>query len=550
MSDTRGGGGGGGGRKRAGRIEQIGPPQEVYHNPSSLFVARFLKGESNVISGIARREGGAWSIECRGLPALRAHRAAIVTPDTNAHYVIRPECIHWGRQDASDTVVPGRIRDRLLVMQSGSSSIPDMARSRSSTFIGGRKMSPNPARRVHLSWRSGDAVLVPHSNEGERRVTKLIYEKHGKTAILTINRPQSMNAYDAETIREMENAFWPWTSDRELRVAILTAPATRPSVPAPISNPLHGKSFDGRHPGASGRRSHLPPRPAGAIAQAGHSGRQRLLPGGRARARLGLRSEDRVDHCVLRLSRSAQRHPSWLRRDAARADDSVRGRHGHAAYRQPAWRPTRLRRRAGKRARFAGGTPAERLKLAETVARMRPLSVKHHQRASVARAPRPSRRLHALCRRRRSRFSTERKMPKRDRCAFAEKRPRSTRIVDRVSTPMPQLDALLYPESIAVIGASSDARKAGGQALAERHRGRVRRPDHPNLEDAKDLDGYSTFQISKQVEEPSRPCRHPGSDTRCTGVGRGLRSRRVRSVVIISADSVRPAPRDRHWRRR
>ena len=147
----------------AGRIEQIGPPQEVYHNPSSLFVARFL-GESNVISGIARREGGAWSIECRGLPTLRAHKAAILTPDTNAHYVIRPECIHWGRQDASDTVVPGRIRDRLFVgdavrilVDTGYGEISVKHLHRRSEDV------PNPGEEIHLSWRSADAVLVPHS---------------------------------------------------------------------------------------------------------------------------------------------------------------------------------------------------------------------------------------------------------------------------------------------------------------------------------------------------------------------------------------------------
>ena len=38
-------------------------------------------------------------------------------------------------------------------------------------------------------------------------MTKLSYVKDGKTAILTINRPEAMNAYDSETIREMGERF-------------------------------------------------------------------------------------------------------------------------------------------------------------------------------------------------------------------------------------------------------------------------------------------------------------------------------------------------------
>src|SRR4051812_17612233 len=146
----------------AGRIEQIGPPREIYHNPVSLFVARFL-GESNVISGIARRQGGSWSIECRGLPRLRAHNAAL-TPDTKAHYVIRPECVRWGPQDASDTVVPGRVKDRLFVgdavrilVDTGYGEISVKHLHRQSEDV------PNPGQEIQLSWRSADAVLVPHS---------------------------------------------------------------------------------------------------------------------------------------------------------------------------------------------------------------------------------------------------------------------------------------------------------------------------------------------------------------------------------------------------
>jgi enoyl-CoA hydratase/carnithine racemase len=76
-------------------------------------------------------------------------------------------------------------------------------------------------------------------------VTKLTYEKHGKTAILTINRPQAMNAYDAETIREMGDRFLAFDSDPELRVAILTGAGDKAFCAGADLKSLHGQSFAG-----------------------------------------------------------------------------------------------------------------------------------------------------------------------------------------------------------------------------------------------------------------------------------------------------------------
>ena len=46
---------------RAGQVEQIGPPQEIYRQPASPFVARFL-GFGNLLEGTARRAGEGWVI--------------------------------------------------------------------------------------------------------------------------------------------------------------------------------------------------------------------------------------------------------------------------------------------------------------------------------------------------------------------------------------------------------------------------------------------------------------------------------------------------------
>jgi enoyl-CoA hydratase len=50
-----------------------------------------------------------------------------------------------------------------------------------------------------------------------------LYEKKGKIAVMTINRPEAMNAFTADMLRGMDAAFADFKDDPDLWVAILTA---------------------------------------------------------------------------------------------------------------------------------------------------------------------------------------------------------------------------------------------------------------------------------------------------------------------------------------
>ena len=53
----------------AGRVLQVGSPQQIYENPASDFVARFI-GETNIFVGeVIAKEGGFATVECGGLRA-------------------------------------------------------------------------------------------------------------------------------------------------------------------------------------------------------------------------------------------------------------------------------------------------------------------------------------------------------------------------------------------------------------------------------------------------------------------------------------------------
>jgi enoyl-CoA hydratase len=51
----------------------------------------------------------------------------------------------------------------------------------------------------------------------------MLYEKHDRIAIITINRPEAMNAFTAEMLRAMDAAFADFNQDPNLWVAIFTA---------------------------------------------------------------------------------------------------------------------------------------------------------------------------------------------------------------------------------------------------------------------------------------------------------------------------------------
>jgi enoyl-CoA hydratase len=60
----------------------------------------------------------------------------------------------------------------------------------------------------------GEAIELPSTFK---------YEKRGKIAVMTINRPEAMNAFTAEMLRGMDAAFADFNDDDDLWVAILTA---------------------------------------------------------------------------------------------------------------------------------------------------------------------------------------------------------------------------------------------------------------------------------------------------------------------------------------
>ncbi|NUR71459.1 MAG: ABC transporter ATP-binding protein [Hamadaea sp.] len=100
----------------AGRIEQLGPPTEIYEFPASAFVANFL-GQSNLLTAQAQGPSGAdVAVEAYGSRfAVPAARSRITSGP--AHLGVRPEKLHVTTEVVPEghNAVPGVITDSSYV---------------------------------------------------------------------------------------------------------------------------------------------------------------------------------------------------------------------------------------------------------------------------------------------------------------------------------------------------------------------------------------------------------------------------------------------------
>lgn len=96
-----------------GRIEDIGPPEQVYQRPSTRFSATFM-GESNVIEGDLEKDSD--NRAYINSPLGRLPVAKQLNSDKNGHVLIRPECLRL-EKPTGDAINIGKIRVTERVFQ-------------------------------------------------------------------------------------------------------------------------------------------------------------------------------------------------------------------------------------------------------------------------------------------------------------------------------------------------------------------------------------------------------------------------------------------------
>lgn len=146
---------------RAGKIEQIGPPEEVYENPQTEFVASFL-GASNLLEGeLKESANGVATVLAIGgtvvhLPAERAPFRV----GTRVKVGVRPEKVHIAVDDGTEpppgfNSVTGILRMSTYIGVSHQYKVEGPGGHTLTVWVQnlGDTPPPHPGDRVRLAWR-------------------------------------------------------------------------------------------------------------------------------------------------------------------------------------------------------------------------------------------------------------------------------------------------------------------------------------------------------------------------------------------------------------
>jgi spermidine/putrescine transport system ATP-binding protein len=103
----------------AGRIEQFGPPDEIYRHPASRWVAQFI-GTSNIFeaTGATRERNGTVLAKVAGRYEVRATAPEGPVDADKAWIIVRPEAVRVVAENEVESGVnalPGRVRTRLYL---------------------------------------------------------------------------------------------------------------------------------------------------------------------------------------------------------------------------------------------------------------------------------------------------------------------------------------------------------------------------------------------------------------------------------------------------
>jgi spermidine/putrescine ABC transporter ATP-binding subunit len=137
-----------------GRIEQIGPPDELYEKPVNSFVASFI-GESNLLEGVAAgQDGDQLTIHLDGKTDITFAWQDKISEGERVRFCIRPEKLFFTDDAAIKNTISGTIAESIYVGETKRYSI----NVNDQLSINLREMSTQTrtarpeGERVHIGW--------------------------------------------------------------------------------------------------------------------------------------------------------------------------------------------------------------------------------------------------------------------------------------------------------------------------------------------------------------------------------------------------------------
>jgi spermidine/putrescine transport system ATP-binding protein len=139
------------------RVAQLGTPAEIYENPRTAFVAKFI-GESNFFDGTVQRRGsGTWDVSSAGAN-FRVPDHPLLQAGKPVRIAVRPEWMDVCRPDGippGENALAGTIRDTIYLGETMHVivSIPAIGDVTVAVRNEGQLIKP-------LSWKRGDPAAV------------------------------------------------------------------------------------------------------------------------------------------------------------------------------------------------------------------------------------------------------------------------------------------------------------------------------------------------------------------------------------------------------
>jgi putative spermidine/putrescine transport system ATP-binding protein len=146
----------------AGRIEQVGTPEQLYGNPQSLFIADFV-GRTNRLPGEAHEcANGIVRVALRNGATISARAAGPVRAGDAVMCTIRPESLRIAVAD--DNVIPATMRKRSFLGDSIDLAVDDSSGAEILVRLTASDMSvPVPGEALSIAFRTQDCLCFPGS---------------------------------------------------------------------------------------------------------------------------------------------------------------------------------------------------------------------------------------------------------------------------------------------------------------------------------------------------------------------------------------------------
>jgi spermidine/putrescine transport system ATP-binding protein len=163
-----------------GRIEQVGPPAEIYEAPRTSFVAAFI-GDTNFLEGrVAEIVAGDYCrLEVAGFPGIVCFNDKGIEPGRHVSLSLRPEKLRLWRErpeaDPQHNVVPGRVED-VIYLGTHTKYWVRVQEHRIAVFEQHNRflLDETPTRwdeDVWVSWHADDAFMLEAYSERDEALT-------------------------------------------------------------------------------------------------------------------------------------------------------------------------------------------------------------------------------------------------------------------------------------------------------------------------------------------------------------------------------------------